>query len=196
MLPIRFIIYLFAFLFGLLRLPYQSPNFKVYFLPAWVAKHHAAFQPLLWQGLQWLCISHFCFIHVVKYSREPIFAFAFEGALFVFEYRKPQFAPLFALPPKKTPRHCTTLLSLIFYSRLFFHFSVLSCCVFRRGRLAAHEARSKSHLSVLVVVVELRYKAKPRANPRIRMRGSAVRVRIQKTATRPIIRITTEKDPT
>jgi len=32
-----------------------------------------------------------------------MFAFVFEGALFEFAYAKPQFAPLFALPPKYTP---------------------------------------------------------------------------------------------
>ena len=33
-----------------------------------------------------------------------MFVFVFEGALFVFEYTKPAFAPLFALPPIRTPR--------------------------------------------------------------------------------------------
>jgi len=34
-----------------------------------------------------------------KHWRDPIFAFAFEGALFVFALTKPALAPLFALPP-------------------------------------------------------------------------------------------------
>ena len=127
MLPIRFIIYLFAFLFGLLRLPYQSPTFKVLFFACLGCQTSCSFSAAFVARFTMACIAHFCIIHVVKYSREPIFAFAFEGALFVFEYRKPQFAPLFALPPKKTPRHCTTLLSLIFCSRLFFIF--LFCLV-------------------------------------------------------------------
>lgn len=32
-----------------------------------------------------------------------MFAFAFEGALFAFEYTNPHAAPLFAVPPKRTP---------------------------------------------------------------------------------------------
>ena len=36
--------------------------------------------------------------------REPMFAFAFEGALFAFAVAKPSFAPLFALPPTFRPQ--------------------------------------------------------------------------------------------
>ena len=38
-----------------------------------------------------------------------MFAFVFEGVLFEFTYAKPQFAPLFALPPSKRPRGDVTL---------------------------------------------------------------------------------------
>ena len=37
-----------------------------------------------------------------------MFAFVFEGVLFEFTYAKPQFAPLYALPPSKRPRGDTT----------------------------------------------------------------------------------------
>lgn len=33
-----------------------------------------------------------------------MFAFVFEGTLFEFAYTRPAFVPLFALPPKRTPR--------------------------------------------------------------------------------------------
>ena len=49
-----------------------------------------------------------------KYSRDPIFALVFEGALFEFKYAKPQFAPLFALPPTKRPRGDVTLFVSIY----------------------------------------------------------------------------------
>ncbi len=32
-----------------------------------------------------------------------MFAFVFEAVLFVFAYERPAFAPLFALPPNRTP---------------------------------------------------------------------------------------------
>ena len=49
-------------------------------------------------------------LYFYKHSWEPIFAFVFDGVLFVFAYTKPAFAPLFALPLNKTPRHLTTQL--------------------------------------------------------------------------------------
>ena len=33
-----------------------------------------------------------------------MFVFVFEAVLFVFAYERPAFAPLFALPPNRTPR--------------------------------------------------------------------------------------------
>jgi len=46
---------------------------------------------------------------------ELIFVFVFVTGLFVFEYERPAFALLFALPPKYTPRgHATVLLLVLF----------------------------------------------------------------------------------
>ena len=46
---------------------------------------------------------------------ELIFVFVFVTELFVFEYERPAFALLFALPPKYTPRgHATVLLLVLF----------------------------------------------------------------------------------
>lgn len=39
-----------------------------------------------------------------------MFAFAFAGALFALTLARPQFAPLFALPPDKTPIERTTFI--------------------------------------------------------------------------------------
>lgn len=54
-------------------------------------------------------------IYIIFYYhhwRELIFAFVFETVLFVFEYERPAFALLFALPPKCTPRDQTTFFPL------------------------------------------------------------------------------------
>lgn len=54
-------------------------------------------------------------IYIIFYYhhwRELIFAFVFETVLFVFEYERPAFALLFALPPKCTPRDRTTFFPL------------------------------------------------------------------------------------
>ncbi len=44
-----------------------------------------------------------------------MFAFAFEGTLFEFEYTRPHFEPLFALPPNKTPQEAANLITFIIY---------------------------------------------------------------------------------
>ena len=39
-----------------------------------------------------------------KQRREPMYAYAYEGALSAFAVAKPSFAPLFALPPTFRPQ--------------------------------------------------------------------------------------------
>ena len=48
-----------------------------------------------WRG----CCPFFEFL-LYKHSRDPIFGLTLPGTLFEFAYRKPQWEPLFALPPK------------------------------------------------------------------------------------------------
>ena len=42
-----------------------------------------------------------------------MFEFVFETALFVFAFESPAFAPLFALPPNRTPKGQTTVIFLL-----------------------------------------------------------------------------------
>ncbi len=44
-----------------------------------------------------------------------MFAFAFEGTLFEFEYTRPHFEPLFAFPLNKTPQEAANLNTFIIY---------------------------------------------------------------------------------
>ena len=48
-----------------------------------------------WRG----CCPFFEFL-LYKHSRDPIVGLTLAGMLFEFAYRKPQWEPLFALPPK------------------------------------------------------------------------------------------------
>ena len=113
-----------------------------------------------------------------KYSREPMFAFVFEGVLFEFTYAKPQFAPLFALPPSKRPRGDTTFLFTIF----------------QRGVRSDLAPRLRlNHATHLAGLRRLAYIAKPRADVRKRIRGRIIRVHIRKAAIRTIKRRTAEQ---
>ena len=49
-----------------------------------------------------------------------MFAFASEGALFEFEYTKPHFEPLFALPPNNTPRKVANLKFFVIPINIYF----------------------------------------------------------------------------
>ncbi len=48
-----------------------------------------------------------------------MFAFAFEGTLFEFEYTRPHFEPLFAFPLNKTPLEAANLNTFIIYSAAY-----------------------------------------------------------------------------
>lgn len=63
---------------------YRYPFYKLYFLP---------------RGKASILIYIFS-----QYWRDLMFAFVFEGVLFVFAYANPAFVPLFALPLNRTPK--------------------------------------------------------------------------------------------
>ena len=98
------------------------------------------------------------------------------GVLFVFAYTNPAFAPLFALPLNKTPRHRTTDFIYCFTSQPHH-----SGCGVDLGRLRRFD---------------LRVKAKPRTEIRIRSRGRVMRTRTHEPRIRTIIRITAEQNTT